>query len=59
MPLPMTTILDALKTLPSDTLLFVYHRKIPQYLLPEIQEQGYKWVINEIKEGDVQILIYR
>lgn len=59
MPLPMTTILDALKALPSDTLLYVNHKKIPQYLLPEIQEQGYKWVINEVKEGDVQILIYR
>lgn len=59
MPLPMTTILDELKKLPSDTLLYVNHKKIPQYLLPEIQEKGYKWVINEIKEGDVKILIYK
>ncbi len=40
MPLPMHTILEALKTLPNDKALFVYHKRIPVFLLPELEEQA-------------------
>ena len=59
MPLPMLTILNELDALPADTLLYVHHKKIPQFLLPEIQERGFKWQTNEIAEGVVKLLIYR
>ena len=39
MPLPMHTILEALETLPADKALFVYHKRIPVFLLPELEEQ--------------------
>ena len=59
MPKPMVTILDALEKLPADKALFVHHKKVPQFLLPELQEKKYTWLIKEISEGDVKLLIYK
>ena len=59
MPLPMVTILRELEKLPKDVLLYVNHKKIPEFLLPELQERGYKWMIEEIEEGNVKLLIYK
>jgi len=59
MPLPMITILNQLDVLPADMLLYVLHKKLPQFLLPEIQERGFRWQINEVAEGDVRLLIYK
>lgn len=59
MPLPMVTILNELETLPGGSLLFVHHKKIPQYLLPEIMERGYKFLIKEIGEGNIKLIIYK
>lgn len=59
MPLPMITILQELETLPTDGALFVHHKKIPQFLLPELTERNFTYHIKEITEGDVKLLIYR
>lgn len=59
MPLPMSTILNTLATLNDDKLLYVHHKKVPQFLFPELAERGYKWYIHEIEEGDVKLLIYK
>ena len=59
MPLPMSTILNELHTLPTDYLLFVHHKKVPKFLFPELAERGYKWHIQEIKEGDVKLYIFK
>lgn len=59
MPLPMVTILRELEHLPKDILLYVDHKKVPEFLLPELQERGYKWMIEEIEEGNVKLLIYK
>ena len=59
MPLPMVTILRELEKSPKDILLYVNHKKIPEFLLPELQERGYKWMIEEIEEGNVKLLIYK
>lgn len=59
MPQPMVKILNALEKLPKDHALFVQHKKIPQYLLPELAEQHFNWRIKEIAEGNVQLLIFR
>jgi len=57
MPLPMLTILDILETLPDDNILFVHHKKIPVYLLPELESKGFEYFIQEIAEGDVKLII--
>jgi len=59
MPLPMLTILDKLKDLPAEHALFVHHKRIPVFLLPELKERGFEYCIREIREGEVDILIFK
>lgn len=59
MPLPMVAILNELGDLPEGGALFVHHKKTPQYLLPELEERGFKAWIAELGEGDVKLLIHR
>lgn len=59
MPLPMHTILESLETLPDDIALFVQHKRIPVFLLPELEERKFSYRIKEVNEGEVYLLIYR
>jgi TusA-related sulfurtransferase len=59
MPLPMMTILEALDKLPADHALFVYHKRIPMFLLPELAERNFDYRIKEIGEGEVHLLIFK
>jgi uncharacterized protein (DUF2249 family) len=58
MPQPMLAILDALDHLPSGTALFVYHKRIPVFLLPELVQRGFDYRIKEIENGEVHLLIF-
>lgn len=57
MPLPMLTILEYLLKLKQDEALFVYHKKVPVYLLPELKERGFKYFIQDSTEGRINMLI--
>lgn len=59
MPLPMHTILEALENLPEDSALFVYHKRIPVFLLPELAERKFDYRIKEISDGEVHLLIFK
>lgn len=59
MPEPMITILNTLTTLPENHALFVHHKKVPQFLLPELKTRNLQWLIKEIEEGYVQMLIFK
>lgn len=59
MPLPMMTILDALDKLSVDSALFVYHKRIPVFLLPELSERKFSYLIRETRGGEINLLIYR
>jgi len=59
MPQPMLTILDALDHLPVNQALFVNHKRIPVFLLPEMAERGFEYRIKEINDGDVHLLIFK
>lgn len=59
MPQPMLTILDALDKLPSDTALYVHHKRIPVFLLPELAERKFDYRIKEISDSEVHLLIYK
>ncbi len=59
MPKPMITILEALDKLPSGKALFVHHKRIPVFLLPELSERNLDYRIKEIGEGDVLMLIFK
>lgn len=58
MPQPMLHILEQLEQLPDDKALFVHHKKIPMFLLPELKQNGYKYAIKE-DAGMVLMLIYK
>jgi len=58
MPLPMTTILDALDTLPVVSALYVYHKRIPVFLLPELTERNFDYRIHEVSDGEVHLIIF-
>lgn len=59
MPKPMLTILDALDHLPSETALFVYHKRIPVFLLPELKERKFDYRIKEVSDDEVHLLIFK
>lgn len=57
MPGPMVTILSELEILPADVALYIFHKKVPHFLLPELEERGWKYFIRENDEHDVRLLI--
>lgn len=59
MPLPMLTILDELDKLPDDNALYVYHKRIPVFLLPEVKERKFEYRIKELSDSEVHLLIFR
>lgn len=58
MPQPMVTILRELELLPKGMALFVQHKKVPMFLLPELKEKGYEAVHRPHEQG-VQLIIYK
>ena len=59
MPQPMMKILETLKTLPEETALYVDHKRIPQFLLPELEKAGYRWATKRINPDYTQMIIYK
>lgn len=58
MPQPMMMILEALEKLPAGNALFVHHKRVPVFLLPELQERGLEYRLREIDADNVQMLIF-
>jgi uncharacterized protein (DUF2249 family) len=59
MPQPMVLILNETEKLLAGNALYVHHKKVPQYLLPELEENGFKILINNVGEGDVKLFIIK
>lgn len=59
MPQPMLTILSELDKLPVGKALYVYHKRIPVFLLPELAERKFDYRIHEVKDGEVHLLIFK
>jgi uncharacterized protein (DUF2249 family) len=59
MPQPMLSILEALEQLPADAALFVHHKRVPVYLLPELEARDYVYDFCELAENDVKLLVRR
>jgi len=59
MPMPMVTILEEIEKIGDGNALFVHHKKLPQYLIPELEDRGYKWVSKEIDEANLKIIIFK
>lgn len=59
MPQPMLLILEKTSDLTSGEALFVYHKKVPVYLLPQLVERGFEYAFKEIENGEVYLIIYK
>lgn len=59
MPLPMLTILDALEKLDPGKILWVHHKRIPVFLLPELADRKFNYRIKTISDSEVHLLIFR
>ena len=59
MPQPMLTILETLDHLPDGTALYVYHKRIPVFLLTELAQRGFEYRVKEINDGEVHLLIFK
>lgn len=59
MPAPMLAILKKLETLDPKKALLVNHKKVPQFLFPELLEKGFEWELKTIDENNVNLLIYK
>jgi len=59
MPKPMLSILAETPQLTVGDALFVYHKKTPVLLLPELEKQGLKYLFKNISPGNVNMLIYK
>ncbi|WP_442587233.1 DUF2249 domain-containing protein [Pedobacter sp. AW31-3R] len=59
MPGPMLRIMEGLDNLPDDNLLYVYHKKVPAFLLPELHKRGLKFLLQQHHETRVDLLIYK
>jgi len=57
MPEPLVRILEAVETLDEKTGLKIFHKRIPQHLLPELEDKNLKTFICPIAEGNVMLFI--
>jgi len=59
MPMPMQTILERIEQLPEGQALFVHHKRIPQFLLPELKKRNFSYVSKEINPDYTYLIVYK
>jgi len=59
MPLPMVTILQEIEKIEEDEVLYVHHKRLPQYLLPELETRGWVYVNKEVDNDNMKFIIYK
>lgn len=59
MPEPMVTILQEIENLPEGHALYVNHKRVPQFLLPELEKRDFSILNFEEEENNVKLLIFK
>ncbi|NPD44380.1 MULTISPECIES: DUF2249 domain-containing protein [unclassified Lentimicrobium] len=59
MPMPMVSILEAVENIDSKNALFVHHKKLPQYLIPELKNRDFSFVSKEIDSANIKLIIFK
>jgi len=59
MPMPMVSILEELEKLSEGEALYVYHKRLPQYLLPELENRQFKLAEKKIDDDNLELIIYK
>lgn len=58
MPGPMVAILEALDKLGQGKALYVFHKRVPVFLIPELKQRNFDYRIREISDSEVHLLIF-
>lgn len=59
MPLPLVSILEAIEKISEKHALYVHHKKLPQYLIPELENRSFSFVSKEIDESNIKLIIFK
>lgn len=59
MPQPLLRIMEQIENLNADELLYVYHKKTPVFLLPELRKKGLTFLLNQKATDQFDMLIYK
>lgn len=59
MPQPMLLIIDHIGKLKSDEVLYIYHKKVPVFLLPELDKKGLRYSLLRKSAERYDMLIYK
>ncbi|MFN3404625.1 MAG: DUF2249 domain-containing protein [Cytophagaceae bacterium] len=59
MPYPMITVLNKLAEMKSGEALLVHHVRVPQFLLPKLDEMKCGYAIKQISNEDVKLIIIK
>ncbi len=59
MPMPMVKVLEELEKLSEGEALYVHHKRLPQYLLPELENRNFKLVQKPIDDDNLKLIIYK
>ncbi len=59
MPMPMVTILEEVEQLKEGNALYVHHKRLPQYLIPELETRNFVFVKEEIDSENIKLIIFK
>ncbi len=59
MPEPMVRILEETELIKSGSALYVDHKKIPQYLLPQLETRSFETIACEVGPDYIKLLIFK
>ncbi len=59
MPMPMVATLEALEKLNEGEALYVHHKRLPRFLLPELENRGFKLVKKPIDDNNLKLIIFK
>jgi len=59
MPQPMQKILESVEKLQDGEALFVHHKRIPQFLLPELEKRNFSYISKEINLDYTYLIVYK
>lgn len=59
MPQPMLRIIANLEELAVDELLYVHHKKLPVFLIPELTKRGLTFLFHHKSDLELELLIYK
>jgi len=58
-PMPMVRTLEALENMQDGDVLTIHNDRVPVYLLPQLEEQGARYSVEELPDGSARVRIVK